>query len=420
MTRLLMCLTFLCSATAYSADTKAVRLDVAADGSAHFRSIQAALDDQSPRQTVPLIITVKNGLYQEQVFIRRSRVSIVGQDKDRTRIVFPVLREAWRASHQGSDWGAGVVNIDTGVADITLANLTIYNDEGGLYGNYNTHQFAIRGAGTRIMLLHCAVISDGGDALSLWNREEGMYYHADCDFEGWVDYVCPRGWCYITTSRFFGHNTESASLWHDGSAERRQKLVIRDSRFDGCAGFPLGRNHRDGQVYLVNCRFSANMADRPFYRPPSSQTPWVWGDRHYFFNCHRDGGDYSWFADNLSSADGSPGERDVTARWAFDGRWDPEAQPPSILPYASFPVPKQNSLVKGSASTVLRWTPGLDAVAHSVYFGAADPPPHVATQQTDSLLLAGLQAGVRYYWRVDELTPSDTIRGAQWNFSLSN
>ena len=414
----LIALIVLATTCALASDSTALRRIVAADGSAGFRSIQAALDDTTGAPE--LMIIVKNGLYSEQVFVRRSRVVIVGEDKDHTRIVFPVLREAWRASHNGSDWGAGVVNIDTGVTDVTLANLTIYNNYGSLYGDYNKHQFALRGAGTRITLLHCAVISDGGDAVSLWDRTDGMYYHADCDFEGWVDFVCPRGWCYITDSRFFGHNVSSASLWHDGSADQKQKFVIRDSRFDGCSGFPLGRNHLDGQVYLLRCRFSANMADRPFYRPPSSRAPWAWGDRHYFSSCHRDGGDYAWFADNLATAEGSPAESTITARWTFDGRWDPESDPRPILPYASFPRPANRARLQGTAEVTLRWTPGLDAVAHLVYFGRSDSVRLVTAQTSNSLIHTRITPGATYYWRVDEITAHDTIPGALWSFTPTN
>ena len=55
---------------------------------------------------------------------------------------------------------------------------------------------------TRIILDNCKIISDGGDALSLWNTPDGMYYHNNCYFEGWVDYVCPRGYCFIENSQF--------------------------------------------------------------------------------------------------------------------------------------------------------------------------------------------------------------------------
>ncbi|MGA9120452.1 MAG: pectinesterase family protein [Bacteroidota bacterium] len=424
MTRLLsLCiagcslLLVLSSGTALGGET--VRRGVARDGSRPFRSIQDAIASLDSHDATPAIITVKNGLYAEQLFIRRSGVTIVGEDKDSTRIVFPVLRETWQHDHGGSDWGAGVVNIDTGVTDITLANLTVYNDYGGLYGAYNKHQFAIRGMGTRIILLHCAVLSDGGDAVSLWDRTDGMYYDADCEFEGWVDYVCPRGWCFITDSRFFGHNTKSASLWHDGSADSSQKFVIRNSFFDGRSGFPLGRNHRDGQVFLIHCRFSANMADQPFYRPPSSPAPWKWGDRHYYSGCYRDGGNFAWFADNLPSAEGAPASGQITARWTFDGRWDPEANPPSVLPYAYFPHPAADAQVDRQSGSTVRWTPGLDAVAHAVYFGPTITPPLRTVQSTTSYAPPEIQRGVTYYWRVDEITSQDTIRGRLWSFTIS-
>ena len=34
------------------------------------------------------------------------------------------------------------------------------------------------------------------------------------------------------------------------------------------------------------------MADRPIYWPTGSKTEWKWGDRHYYYNCHREGGNF--------------------------------------------------------------------------------------------------------------------------------
>jgi hypothetical protein len=181
------------------------------------------------------------------------------------------------------------------------------------------------------------VIADGGDTLSLWNTGSGMYYHSDCDFEGWVDYVCPRGWAYVTNSRFFGHNL-TASIWHDGSKDPDSKFVIRRSRFDGVKDFRLGRNNRDGQFFLLDSRFSVNMADRPIYRPSAPET-YLFPARYYYWHNHRDGGDFPWFADNLESADTAPHPRAVTARWTFAGKWDPEASLPPVLPFAGVPRP---------------------------------------------------------------------------------
>lgn len=304
---------------------RGVQADFVVSKGGRFSTVQEAVDSVPAGATRVWTVLIKNGTYHEKVFIRKSRIALVGEDWDSTRIVYAELREEWNKAHDSSDWGAGVVNIDTGTAGVTLANLTVYNNHGSLFGTSKKHSFAVRGAGTRIMLLHCKVISDGGDALSLWNKIDGMYYHAGCYFEGWVDYVCPRGWCYVTESRFYGHNTPSASIWHDGSHDKDQKFVITNSTFDGVPGFPLGRNHLDGQFYLINCRFSKNMADRPFYRPPSSPREWQWGDRHYFYHCHRDSADFPWFKDNLASAEGSPDPGVITAKWTFGGKWDPES-----------------------------------------------------------------------------------------------
>ncbi len=392
---------------------------VSAAGDGNFRKVQEALDfiDSLPPKAVTVLI--RNGVYEEKIYIRRSNLSLVGEDRDSTRIVFAELREEWNRNHGGSDWGAGVVNIDSGVTDLTLANLTVYNNYGWQHGVFNKHQFAIRGGGTRIMLLYCTVISDGGDALSLWNKIGGMYYHADCRFEGWVDFVCPRGWCYITRSRFFGHNVPSASIWHDGSSGRSQKFVIRDSFFDGVPGFPLGRNHLDGQFYLLNCRFSAHMADRPFTRPPSSPAPWKWGDRHYFYGCHRDGGDYAWFSDNLGRAEGSPRESDITAKWTFDGKWDPEAALPEILPFAAFPVPGDGASGVPVREIELRWVSGRNAVSHIVHFGEPGAMNSSSTAERHAAVALPLKGGTKYCWSVDEVTQTDTVRGATWTFTTA-
>ena len=390
------------------------RVVVDRGGGGDFWTIQGALD--SLPADVPVMILVRNGLYREKVFIRRSNVTLVGESRDSTRIVYPVLREEWNRDHQGSDWGAGTVNIDTGVSEITLANLTVLNNHGSLYGTYNKHQFAVRGAGTRIVLLHCAIRSDGGDALSLWNRQTGMYYHASCLFEGWVDFVCPRGWCYVTGSTFFGHNRPSASLWHDGSFRRDQKFVITDSFFDGVSGFPLGRNHLDAQIYLVRCRFSANMADRPFYRPPSSPREWAWGARHYFWDCHRDGGDYRWFADNLETAEGSPRAGEITARWTFDGMWNPEESLGGIVPFAIGPFPAARARGIPADGVHLGWVSARDAVSYRVSFGTSETPEVKGVVTECSYRPGPLARKTIYYWRVDAISQSGISPGELWSF----
>jgi pectinesterase len=127
------------------------------------------------------------------------------------------------------------------------------------------------------------------------------------------------------------------------------KFVLRHCTFDGVDGWVLARHHQDAQFYLLDCTFSRTMIDEPPKRViyPIGDKPVteedvkknaeldktnLWGERAYFHNCHRDGGDYAWHGDNLASASGAPTREQVTAAWTFAGRWDPKkAQGPRVV-----------------------------------------------------------------------------------------
>jgi pectinesterase len=178
-------------------------------------------------------------------------------------------------------------------------------------------------------------------AESVW-REGGRYYHARLNVTGSVDFICPRGWCYLRDSTIIQVNPgATAAIWHDGSNNADKKFVLRNCRFDGPPNWFLARRHHDGQFFLIDCTFSRTMRDRAPYRvtyPLNAGTPTaadiernqhydrtnVFGDRAYYHNSHREGGDYAWHRDNLASAPGAPKPEQVTARWTFAGSWDPE------------------------------------------------------------------------------------------------
>ncbi|MCX6543667.1 MAG: pectinesterase family protein [Acidobacteria bacterium] len=389
-------------------------LVVAQDGSGQFRTIQSALDAISQDNRTPKTILIRNGTYREKIFIKSSHVAVVGEDRDKTVVQYAELRKNWRVDHP-DDWGAAVVNIGDTSSDIFLGNLTVHNNYGRLHGDHD-HQFAVRSGGiaTRIVIVHAKIIADGGDTLSLWNTGNGMYYHADCDFEGWVDYVCPRGWCYITNSRFFGRNL-TASIWHDGSRDKDQRFVIRRSSFDGVPGFPLGRNNRDGQFFLLDNRFSANMANRPIYRP-SAESAYQWPTRSYFWNNQRESGNFAWFADNLESADGAPRAGDITPVWTFQGRWDPEETMPSVLPFTSTPRPEDGDRDVPVNLAALRWVGSRDAERYRVSFGTANPPPVRGDVSATRFPVGPLTPGTIYFWRVDSVAASGIIVGPDWSF----
>ena len=393
---------------------EAASLIVARDGSGDFRTIQEAVNAIPGNNDVNRTILIRNGVYNEKVLLDRSFVSLVGEDREKTRIEFAQLRKEWRASHE-DDFGAAVINIGRGVTDINIANLTVVNDYGRKHDGNDDHQFAIRSMeeSNRIAILDVNAIADGGDTVSLWNADDGMSYYADSYFEGHVDYLCPRGSAYVTNSRFFGRNM-TAGIWHDGSRNEAHKFVIRNSSFDGLPDFPLGRNHRDAQFYLVDARFSRHMADRPIYPSPAPD-PRQWGERYYYANAHREGGDYAWHSDNLHTAAGSPRDEDITAQWTFDGRWDP-ASLPAILSFAAIPRPEHGWKYVDPTGATLRWTPGRNATAQRVHFGTVDPPPFIREQSATSYAVDALEPDRTYYWRIDSVTPTGIIEGKVWSF----
>jgi len=298
---------------------------VAKDSSGDFITIQAALNAVPNFREKPFIIFIKNGLYNEKLFIEKSNIALIGESKDSTIIVYAELRKNWREKNP-DDYGAGVINIKNNVSDITFLSLTVHNNYGSLFWDHD-HQFAIRaGEGvTRIIIEDCRIAADGGDTLSLWNTEDGMYYHNNCYFEGYVDYVCLRGYCFIENSRFYGHNL-TASIWHDGSHNKEHKFVIRNSYFDGVENYPLGRFHRDAQFILLDCVFSKNMADKKIFFAPSNPVRVLqWGEeRVYFYNCHREGGDYEWHKNNLELAEHLPKQEEIDVLFTFNNKWDPK------------------------------------------------------------------------------------------------
>ena len=141
---------------------------------------------------------------------------------------------------------------------------------------------------TRIVVKNCTFRSLGGDTVSPWDTEAGMYYFKDCTMEGAVDFYCPRGWAYAENCRFECHNL-NAAIWHDGSGNRDEKTVLKNCTFVGDDGFKLGRFHREAQFYLIGCHFPQNMADADIYWAESGPGAKQWGRRVYYANCHRIG-----------------------------------------------------------------------------------------------------------------------------------
>jgi pectinesterase len=329
-------------------------LVVASDGTGNFKTLNAAVQSISRENRERRIILVKNGVYRERVRVDAPCVTIRGESRAGTRLEFSLPADA-----PADELGRAVLDLSATANDFVLENMTVENTHGVL----GVHAFTILGRADRVVIQDCDVLSHGNDTLSLWRgrventaevaaaaassrrpvlTDGGRYYHARLRVQGSVDFICPRGWCYLTDSTITQMNEgATAAMWHDGRNNPDKKFVLRNCRFDGPANWYLARHHHDAHFYFIDCTFSATMRDKPPYRviyPLNGAIPTaadiqrnqeldrtnVYGERNYFHNSHHTGGDYAWHRDNLDSAPGKPTAEQITAKWTFAGTWDPE------------------------------------------------------------------------------------------------
>ncbi|WP_245326141.1 pectate lyase [Hymenobacter wooponensis] len=322
---------------------RAQQVTVAADGSGQFRTIQAALNSLPNEAAKSRTVYIKNGTYREKVFVDgKQNIILRGQSEKGVVLTYPQARDEWRCDPVAGqdDWGVATLNMRNS-PDITLENLTVINSYGfDAKGDVtvdcatdpsgkrtigkNGHQMALRTmpGTTRLTVKHCTFRALGGDTVSPWDVDAGLYYFKDCTMEGGVDFYCPRGWAYAENCRFICHNP-NAAIWHDGSGNKDEKTVLKNCTFEGDDNFKLGRFHREAQFYLIDCKFAQNMADADIYWATSGPGAKQWGRRVYYQNCHRQGGDYTWHQDNLKTAEGAPKAKKITADWTYGGRWYP-------------------------------------------------------------------------------------------------
>ncbi|MFN8252853.1 MAG: pectate lyase [Ferruginibacter sp.] len=312
-------------------------ITVAQDGSGNYKSIQEAINSLPVTDAkMHRVILIKKGTYREKIMIDKNFITLRGESAENTIVTISLARDEWRCDNK-DDYGTAAINLQG--SDITLENLSFINSYGKdakadkeivcakEAGNIKTikpggHQMALRSfKTTRLIVKNCIFRAYGGDTVSPWNTWEGMYYFKDCIMEGGVDFYCPRGWALAENCLFICHNN-NASIWHDGSDVKESKTVLYNCSFTGDDGFKLGRYHRDAQFYLLNCSFPKNMADADIYWVPSKEKrdSLKWGVRVYYYNCHRNGGDYSWHKDKLPVGFGI---NDFTSSWVFDYKWNP-------------------------------------------------------------------------------------------------
>jgi len=98
---------------------------------------------------------------------------------------------------------------------------------------------------------------------------------------------------------------------------------------------------------------------------------------------------------------------------------------------ASYPSPKNGALDVG-ITPVLSWTPGDSSTQRDVYFGTDETavanadqlsPEFMGRQNRNSYPATGtldLELSTTYYWRIDEVAPSQLFKSKVWSFTTAN
>jgi hypothetical protein len=81
------------------------------------------------------------------------------------------------------------------------------------------------------------------------------------------------------------------------------------------------------------------------------------------------------------------------------------------------PIPHDGSTTARDDADLM-WLGGKDALSHNVYFGAVSGSLLLQGNQTTNIFDPGpLTIGQQYFWRIDTVTPSETITGDEWTFT---
>ena len=160
---------------ALSAFVRAADLTVAADGSGDVKSVQEAINrvpENNPRR---FVITIKPGVYKEQIRIPASKpyISFVGIDAVKTVLTFNLSnKEAGSTSASYSTYIGG--------HDFYAEKITFENSFGA-----GSQAVAVLAEADRVVFKHCRFLG-WQDTLYAKN---GRQYYVDCYIEGHVDFI---------------------------------------------------------------------------------------------------------------------------------------------------------------------------------------------------------------------------------------
>jgi len=162
-----------------------VNLVVAADGSAPFRTIQAAVDAAPENSTARTLILIRPGLYKESLVIGPSKPRLTLRGTDATKTILTFDRSARTLDPQGKPYGtSGSASTLVAADHVEAENLTFANSAGR--GSEVGQAVALKVTGDRAVFRRCRFL---GWQDTLYATGTGRQLYRECHIEGDVDFI---------------------------------------------------------------------------------------------------------------------------------------------------------------------------------------------------------------------------------------
>lgn len=235
----------LASFAAPAAATPAATLTVAADGSAQFRTVQAAINAAPANSSARTTITIKAGTYREVVRVPANKTAItlqgLGSGPAQTVLVFNNSATSHGTFNSASMFVDG--------RDFGATNLTISNDYVEKPGNEGNQAVALHLNADRAVFRNVRML---GDQDTLLVNEKTRAYMADSYVEGTVDFIFGGGTMVFERTTVHEKRTVGGPITAASTpAARKYGLLFYRCTITGATGntTQLGRPWRpDGQV----------------------------------------------------------------------------------------------------------------------------------------------------------------------------
>lgn len=157
-------------------------LNVAADGSGQYATVQAAVNSLSTSNTTPTQIRIKPGTYKEKLVINRPNITLCGQTGKATTTIFTYSDAASTSNGNGGTLGtSGSASTNLSASNVSAENLTFANSTAKGGGQ----AVALLVTGSRVQFRNCRFL---GYQDTLYVKS-GTQYFKNCYIAGTVDFI---------------------------------------------------------------------------------------------------------------------------------------------------------------------------------------------------------------------------------------